>query len=109
GALGDRKFFLGTDSAPHEVGRKLHEGCAGIFDPYSVEVLTTILSRYGGLDSLEDFAVRRGAAFYGLPVSDETIDIVPQTWTVPRRVVGLVPLLEGETLDWQIAGMDYPT
>ncbi len=69
---GDRRFFLGTDSAPH--GRSAKEqacGCAGIYRAHAaLELYAQILEEAGALHRLEAFASEFGAQFYGLPLNE---------------------------------------
>jgi dihydroorotase len=66
---GDPSFFLGTDSAPHEVNAKESAcGCAGIFSaPVAIETYAEAFRRAGRLDRLEGFASHFGPDFYRLP------------------------------------------
>ncbi|MEZ5537234.1 MAG: dihydroorotase [Thiolinea sp.] len=68
---GDRRFFLGTDSAPHVDGAKESAcGCAGIFNvANTVSVIAEVFEQEGALDKLEGFLSLNGAAFYGLPAN----------------------------------------
>jgi dihydroorotase len=74
---GDKRFFLGTDSAPHTDPNKLQEcGCAGIFTaPNTMSCLAEVFEAAGALDKLESFASLNGPRFYGLPVNEETITL----------------------------------
>jgi dihydroorotase len=66
---GDVRFFLGTDSAPHDVRAKEAAcGCAGIFNaPVAIACYAQVFDEEGALDKLQGFASEHGAAFYGLP------------------------------------------
>jgi dihydroorotase len=105
---GNRKFFLGTDSAPHS--REAKEaacGCAGIYSAHAaLELYTQAFEAAGALDRLEGFASRYGADFYGLPHNNGTITLQKTDWQVPEDYplgnASLVPLFAGETLHWRI-------
>jgi len=105
---GKRKFFLGTDSAPHARNRKESAcGCAGIYTAYAaLELYAQIFEAAGALDKLEAFASHFGADFYGLPRNEGTITLEKRDWQVPDSYpLGdseLVPLFAGETLHWQL-------
>lgn len=108
-ASGSGKFFLGTDSAPHEVALKESAcGCAGCYSaPTALELYAQVFDELGALDKLEAFASHHGADFYGLPRNTGTVTLVRETWAVPERVeipgVGaIVPLLAGSRLDWKV-------
>lgn len=106
---GDRKFFLGTDSAPHIRETKETDcGCAGCYTaPAAIELYATVFEQMNALDHLEGFAGHHGPDFYGLPRNDDKITLVREAWQMPKQVsVGdhqLIPLLAGETINWRIA------
>lgn len=110
GVSGSPKFFLGTDSAPHMVGRKEAAcGCAGIFNaPYAMESYAKVFDEEGALDKLEGFASLHGPAFYGLPVNEETVTLERTQVLVPEAIVNgdinVVPFHAGETLEWRFVG-----
>ena len=68
GALGSKKFFLGTDSAPHARGKKESAcGCAGCFNVHSaLSLYARAFEKMGKLDKLEEFVAFNGPDFYGL-------------------------------------------
>ena len=108
---GSSKFFLGTDSAPHEKSRKESScGCAGCYSAWSaIELYAQIFEDLGALDKLEAFASFHGADFYGLPRNTGTITLVRQDWQVPTEINlpngnPIVPFYAGETLRWKLAG-----
>ena len=65
---GNRKFFLGTDSAPHVEGKKIAScGCAGIFSsPLAIPLLIQLFEEHSSLKKIEPFVSKNGRAFYGL-------------------------------------------
>ncbi|PUB13245.1 dihydroorotase [Yoonia sediminilitoris] len=75
---GDKRFFLGTDSAPHTDPAKLQPcGCAGIFTaPNTMSCLAEVFEAAGKLKKLEAFASLNGPQFYGLPPNDATITLL---------------------------------
>ena len=74
---GSKRFFLGTDSAPHTDANKLLPcGCAGCFTATNtLSILAQVFEEDGALDRLEAFTSLNGPAFYGLPVNEETITL----------------------------------
>ena len=74
---GDRRFFLGTDSAPHTDPAKLQAcGCAGIFTaPNTMSCLAEVFDAAGRIRKIENFASLNGPAFYGLTANTETITL----------------------------------
>ena len=101
---GDARFFLGTDSAPHErSGKESSCGCAGIFNaPHALESYVQVFDEENALDCLEAFASRNGPAFYGLPVNSDRITLKRRDQLVPELVDGLVPFHAGQILSWTI-------
>ena len=101
---GDARFFLGTDSAPHErSGKETSCGCAGIFNaPNALESYAQVFDEENALDCLEAFASRNGPAFYGLPVNSDCITLKRRDQLVPELVDGLVPFHAGQILSWTI-------
>jgi len=105
---GNRRFFLGTDSAPHPVGAKEAAcGCAGCYTAlHAMELYATAFDHAGALDKLEAFASLNGPAFYGLPVNEGKIVLKRETWTLPGSVsMGdqqLVPLNADEQINWKM-------
>lgn len=104
---GDPKFFLGTDSAPHQKQDKESAcGCAGIFSaPVALESYALTFDEEGALDRLEAFASEFGPRFYGLPLNEGTISLHREAYTVPETItrgdVHVVPFHAGETLAWR--------
>lgn len=74
-ASGDRRFFLGTDSAPHPIHAKEAAcGCAGIFNVANALAITAqVFEQENALDKFESFVSLNGPAFYGLPVNKERL------------------------------------
>lgn len=105
---GDRRFFLGTDSAPHPRNRKESScGCAGCYSaPGAIGLYADIFESLGILDRLEAFASFNGPDFYGLPRNPDTITLVRAPWTMPEELpLGketIVPLKAGETINWRL-------
>jgi dihydroorotase len=106
---GNRRFFLGTDSAPHPKGEKESAcGCAGCFTAASaIEMYAMAFEEAGALDKLEGFASHHGPDFYGLPRNSTRITLRRQDWRLPAELkfgaTTLVPLAAGELLPWQLA------
>ncbi|KPZ70081.1 Dihydroorotase [Shewanella sp. P1-14-1] len=108
-ATGSSKFFLGTDSAPHEKHRKESAcGCAGCYSAWSaLELYAQVFDDLGALDKLEGFASLHGADFYGLPRNTGTVTLVKESWTVPEQIIlpndnPIVPFFAGETVNWKV-------
>ncbi len=74
---GDRRFFLGTDSAPHPVSAKECAcGAAGIFSaPVALPAVAQVFDEENALDRLEAFVALNGAAFYRLPPNGDRVTL----------------------------------
>jgi dihydroorotase len=106
---GSAKFFLGTDSAPHDKALKEAAcGCAGIFNaPFALESYAAVFEEEGALDRLEGFASEHGPRFYGLPLNEGTVTLERIEHRVPDVIdacgVPVVPFHAGQALAWQLA------
>lgn len=106
---GSKKFFLGTDSAPHVASRKESGcGCAGIYSAHAaLELYAEAFESIGKLELLRAFACENGADFYGLKRNEvgETV-LKQQEWKVPDSYPFdngvVVPLKAGETMRWKL-------
>ncbi|WP_244530607.1 dihydroorotase [Salaquimonas pukyongi] len=87
---GDKRFFLGTDSAPHsDPNKETACGCAGIFTaPNTLSCLAHVFEQEAALDRLEAFVSLNGPAFYGLQPNEETITLVKHSEpvTYPQKI-----------------------
>ena len=107
---GNRKFFLGTDSAPHSQARKEAAcGCAGCFTaPHALELYAEAFEQAGALDQLEGFASHHGPDWYGLPRNEGKVTLTRERWRLPDSYAfgdeTIVPLRAGESLDWKLSG-----
>ena len=106
---GDKRFFLGTDSAPHSDPAKLQPcGCAGIFTaPNTMSCLAEVFEAAGKLKKLEDFTSLNGPRFYGLEPNEETITLVKgDPVTYPKQIEtgdGPVTVFDpGFDLHWRV-------
>jgi dihydroorotase len=105
---GNRKFFLGTDSAPHAKERKESScGCAGIYTAHAaLELYAEAFETADSLDRLEGFASHFGPDFYGLPRNTQSITLEKTDRTIPESYPlgdsSVVPMFAGETLQWQV-------
>jgi dihydroorotase len=105
-----RKFFLGTDSAPHPQQLKESScGCAGCYTAHAaLELYAELFEKAGALDKLEGFASFYGPDFYRLPRNSGTITLEKRPWQVPAHYPfadqTLIPLKAGECLAWKCIG-----
>jgi dihydroorotase len=107
---GNPRFFLGTDSAPHEKGTKENAcGCAGCYTAlHALELYAEAFDHAGALARLEGFASFFGADFYRLPRSAEQVTLHREAWALPAELpMGeghtVVPLRAGEQIAWRLA------
>jgi dihydroorotase len=104
---GSKKFFLGTDSAPHTKGAKEQAcGCAGCYTAlHGLELYAQAFERANALDKLEAFASFNGPDFYRLPRNTGTITLRRETWEIPAEMAmgdaTVVPLDAGGQLHWK--------
>jgi dihydroorotase len=119
-ASGSPKFFLGTDSAPHEKHKKESAcGCAGCYSAWSaIELYAQVFDDLNALDKLEGFASHYGPDFYGLARNAGTITLKQEQWQVPEVMTlatsdkalrgsnvsadTIVPFYAGQTLQWKL-------
>lgn len=108
-ASGSPKFFLGTDSAPHEKHKKENAcGCAGCYSAWSaIELYAQVFEDLGVIEKLEAFASHYGPDFYGLARNQGSITLRKEDWQVPDNIVlptgdDIVPFFANETLNWRL-------
>ncbi|WP_415892037.1 dihydroorotase [Neptuniibacter sp. PT8_73] len=105
---GSKKFFLGTDSAPHmKHAKEAACGCAGSYTAHAaIELYAETFEAAGALDKLEAFASLNGPDFYGLPRNTDTITLVKESWDVPATYPlgedNVVPIRAGEQIAWKV-------
>ena len=105
---GNPKFFLGTDSAPHERSTKENDcGCAGVYTAHAaLGFYAEAFDAVGALDKLEGFASHHGADFYGLLRNQTVITLEKSAMQVPDNYSygngALVPLRAGGTIAWRV-------
>lgn len=113
-ASGDKKFFLGSDSAPHVLGKKLprevdHACAAGVYTSpillplvaHAFEAMEPVIP----LDKLEGFVSGFGREFYRQPAEGKvrlrrTKATVQKEYEMGKEKV--VPFKSGKGLGWEI-------
>jgi dihydroorotase len=108
--------WLGSDSAPHPSTKKRAECCAGgvLMAHAGIELYAEAFEGMGALDDrFERFASINGPRFYGLPPSEETIELAREAWTVEKPfacftsagsgVEEIIPFRLGEKILWKLA------
>lgn len=107
---GDRRFFLGTDSAPHvDPLKECACGCAGIFSAsVTMSCLAHVFEQDQALQNLEAFTSLNGPSFYKLPVNDDFIVLEKsdEALSVPDKIMsgaGPVTVFDpGFKLHWKV-------
>lgn len=105
---GNPKFFLGTDSAPHQTSLKENAcGCAGCYSAHAaLELYAEAFERADALDKLEGFASFYGADFYRLPRNSGMVTLEKTAWKVPsaygENELSITPLKANEELSWKL-------
>jgi dihydroorotase len=111
---GEACYFLGTDSAPHPVAKKLAlNGIPGLFNaPVAMATYARVFEEEGALDKLEAFASLNGPRQYGLPLNDGTITLERSPWTAPAEIKVEGPderalvYRGGETIEWRVVNSE---
>ncbi len=109
---GDRRFFAGTDSAPHSRADKESAcGCAGIYSAHcALELYAEAFEEAGDFNHFEAFMSLSGPACYGLEPNPGTVTLERRQWTVPESLpfpdAPLIPFRAGQTLNWKLRAND---
>ncbi|MEL6690724.1 MAG: dihydroorotase [Pseudomonadota bacterium] len=105
---GDKRFFLGTDSAPHvDAAKETGCGCAGVFSATNtMSCLAQVFDAAGALDQLEAFTSLNGPRYYGLEPHEETITLRKEAPRFPQHIAskaGPITLFDPEVdLQWRV-------
>ena len=111
---GEPYYFLGTDSAPHSIHKKLSAvGAAGVFNaPVAIETYTKVFEEEGRLGNLEKFASLNGPAHYRIPPNEEKITLEQTSWIAPQEIEvrgseERAPVYRGgEVMRWKVVSAD---
>src|SRR5207302_7245858 len=84
---GEACYFLGTDSAPHPIAKKLSvNGIPGLLNaPVAIESYAKVFEEEGALAKLEAFASLNGPRHYALPPNEGTITLERSPWIAPAE------------------------
>ena len=84
---GNKKFFLGTDTAPHFASDKENCcGCAGIFNAtYCLSILAQIFENHNSIKNLEKFISINGSKHYGLGVNKTKIKLLKRNTPITLK------------------------
>lgn len=106
---GSRRFFLGTDSAPHPQHLKQAAcGCAGIYTAHAaLGYYLDAFEAAGALENFEAFASFNGPDFYGLSYNKERITLLKEEQSIPESLDygadRLIPFKAGVSVGWRLA------
>lgn len=105
---GNLKFFLGSDSAPHDrvTGKECAEICCGVFTaPVLLPVVARMFEQEQALPRLQGFVSDHGSRFYGLSDSGQAkvVTLAPEAMMVEEQYGGVVPFMAGKSLPWRVA------
>lgn len=103
-----KRFFLGTDSAPHFItDKECDRGFTGVFNaPIALEMYATVFDNLNILDKLEAFCSINGARFYNLPLNEEKISLFKFLHKPNKKIIlkvnkkAIVPLFFNKELRW---------
>ena len=109
---GEPCYFLGTDSAPHPLAKKLASpAAAGIFSaPTAMAIYARVFEEEGALDKLEAFASLNGSRHYGVAPNPDTITLERAEWPAPADIAvrgpdERIPVYRGgTTMTWRVVG-----
>jgi len=78
--------WLGSDSAPHPIGKKETRCCiGGVLTAHAgIEFYTDVFEEIGILDKLEQFSSVNGPSFFGIEPSKEQITLVREEWKIEK-------------------------
>lgn len=102
---GSRKFFFGSDSAPHfQADKEKFQRAGGFNADTNLAYLCEFFEAHDELVKFEPFVSGYGALRYNLPQNLCKITLRRQNWRVPWQYHGIVPDLAGRTIKWQVVG-----
>jgi dihydroorotase len=103
---GHKKFFLGSDSAPHLIEDKQSDcGCAGVYSAkYLIEILVQFFDVNNSLSNFENFVSKNGAIFYGVPFNKKKLLLERGKIKIPNFIgnedMKIIPMMAGESVNW---------
>ncbi len=108
---GNKKFFLGTDSAPHlDTLKETACGCAGCFTASNtLALLAQVFEDENKLNKLEGFASRHGASFYNVPPNTGTLTLIKTAEPVsfpknlPTAVGNVTIFAPNQAIYWRVS------
>jgi len=103
---GSKKFYAGTDSAPHiRANKESSCGCAGCFTaPNAVELYATAFDSGKELPKkiFSDFMYENAREFYNIPPVKSQITLRKSAQKSEGIIADIVPLLAGQEISWQV-------
>tara|TARA_Y100000590_G_scaffold380772_1_gene449342 strand:- start:227 stop:616 length:390 start_codon:yes stop_codon:yes gene_type:complete len=106
---GNKKFFLGTDSAPHDIIYKKEKNNTkpGIFtSPVALELYLSIFDEEEKIENFEKFSSKNGSNFYNLPINDNKITLEKNDWInsefTKYNNIQIKNFMGGKKIKWKI-------
>ncbi|MDB1126164.1 dihydroorotase [Vibrio algarum] len=105
---GNKKFFIGTDSAPHAQDKKENScGCAGSYTAHAaLELYAEVFEKENQLENLASFTSHNGPDFYELPRNSDSVTLIKETWKVDKSMPfgpdHVVPIRADEEIFWKV-------
>ena len=117
----NQKFGFGDDCAWHPAERKKlaaendgKDPAAGIFNPFSLQILAHEFDAAGVLEGLEAFVLTNVSTYLPILNFDERltwfntkISLVREPWTLPKDYKGTPIFMGGRKINWQIENWDW--
>ena len=102
---GHPKVCFGSDSAPHPRDKKECCGCAaGVFTaPIALQLLATVFSESGRLDSLQYFISDNARRIYPIAIKRKLISLENEPMIIPDSYGSVVPMWSGKTIPWRVS------
>lgn len=107
-AVKHRRFFAGTDSAPHPIDAKLADGASGgcFTEPCAMALYAHALECLDVFDYLEEFTSIRGANFYGYPLNTAKIRLIRDLSVIQKSMcidsgVDSLLFMHDEKINWK--------
>lgn len=102
------RLMFGSDSAPHPRERKEAAACAaGVFSaPVALALLAELFARHEALANLQPFVSDNARRVYGVTPPARRVRLARRPWQAPERYGDIVPFYHGQTLEWQVIGVE---
>ena len=98
------KVMFGSDSAPHPKSAKEAPGCAaGVFSaPVALPLLAELFYKHKKLENLQAFVSNNAQKIYNITPPKKEVILENKEFTIPNDYNGIVPFMDGKTINWRI-------